>query len=100
MSYNSWFETSPDDDIVTLQPAPGDSGCAGWINVGVHAIRVKLDAEGNLTVQTYARTEEGRELAEARVSKETAVEAGGIDPDQSEDEEADEESGKDGSTPC
>lgn len=85
MSTYSYF-LEEDADIVTLKAGDDDVGVSGWVNVGVHSLRIELDSNGNLYVEAFARTNEGRPTARFRVEKGTAVELGGIDSDEGDDE--------------
>lgn len=78
-------------DIVKLVGTKGDF-LSGWINIGSHALQIELNPEGNLRVESYARTNEGgRMLGLFTVSKQDVVDAGGADPGEGEsDDEGDE----------
>lgn len=83
MSTHSQFRED-DNDITTLCADPGDSGMAsGWVNVGIHALRIELDSDGHLLVEAFARGNEDKMTANQAISvtKERAVELGGVDPD-------------------
>lgn len=84
MSSYSTFEIE-EDDIVKLLPDEYEQ-VSGWVNVGVHAVHIELDDEGNLTVQAFARTNEGRLLGGLQVRKESSISEGGVDPDIDLDE--------------
>lgn len=53
---HSTFETE-EDDIVRL--VNDDEPAMGWVNVGVHAVQIMVDEEGNLTIEVEPRTNEG-----------------------------------------
>lgn len=83
---NSTF-TNEDDDIVCLQSdnGPGEN-VHGWINIGVHSVKLEMSSNGDLTVELFARGEEHKSLSAAVTQlKEVAVAAGGIDPDEEVD---------------
>ncbi|MBK4736056.1 hypothetical protein [Noviherbaspirillum pedocola] len=81
MSQNGNF-VEDDSDIVTLEAASGNSERTGWVNVGVHAVCLKLTACGSLFIEVEPRGNEGTKvLGRLVVHKQDAVNAGGSDPD-------------------
>lgn len=84
MSDKGYF-TEEEGDIFKLETDSEDGARMGWINVGTHAVQLKLDSEGQLTVEVCARTNEGQPLGSCIVTKAASVEAGGVDPDCDED---------------
>lgn len=80
MSTDGRFEIE-ENDIVALNADCCDVERTGWVNVGVHAVKIHLTANGNLILKAYARTNERDMLAEITVKKEEAVQKGGTDPD-------------------
>lgn len=70
-----------EEDIVCLKPSPSQASAAGWVNIGVHAVRIELDLDGNLLVETYGRTFEHTPIAYLKVGKTEAESEGGTDPD-------------------
>lgn len=70
-----------DGDIVQLSPRKERHARMGWVNIGVHAVQLMLDRDGNLTVEAYARTEETKAIQSIAVSHQQAVDAGGVDRD-------------------
>lgn len=83
---NGKFEID-DDDIVCLQSDGDTPARSGWVNVGVHAVKLQLSAGGDLLITVHARENETLDLATASVSKATALAGGGVDPDASEEGE-------------
>lgn len=81
MSSNGLFETE-ESDIVKLLPDACTHQRTGWINVGVHSVKLHLNDNGDLIIQAYARSNENDELSEVTVTKESAVAAGGVDYDE------------------
>lgn len=84
MSQNGIFELECSDDIVGLSASPGNQECSGWVNVGVHAVKLELSASGSLLVTIQPRGNEGTILGSAFVKKADAVSAGGINPDDTD----------------
>jgi hypothetical protein len=78
--------TDEDQDIVKLESTSDDGSRMGWVNVGTHAVQLTLDANGALTVEVCARTNEARPLGACVVTKQASIEAGGVDPDCEVDE--------------
>lgn len=81
MSSNGLFETE-ESDIVKLLPDACAHQRTGWINVGVHSVKLHLTDDGDLTIQAYARSNENDGLGEVTITKERAVAAGGVDHDE------------------
>ena len=83
MSNNGVF-IEEEADIVRLDPDASSSTSArsGWVNAGVHAIKIELDDEGNLTVEAYPRCNEYAALAILSVTKIGAKNQGAVDPDE------------------
>ncbi len=81
MSDNSFF-TEEEGDIIKLESDSDDGSRMGWVNIGTHAVQLKLDSAGKLSVEVCARTNEGQPLATCTVTKKASVEAGGVDPDE------------------
>lgn len=81
MSTFSEFEFE-EPDIVRLKPEPGEE-TMGWVNVGVHAVQIMLDREGNLTIEVEPRTNEGAHGYEEKlyVPLAKAMKYGGVNPD-------------------
>lgn len=68
-----------DTDIVRLESEDPNTA-DGWVNVGVHAVKIEL-RDGNLAVEAYPRGDEGRTpLSSACVTRQQAIEDGGCDP--------------------
>lgn len=68
-------------DIVRLESNGEATIRWGWVNVGTHAVLIKLAETGDLEVEVNARTNEGGSLRNLVVTLEESVKAGGIDPD-------------------
>lgn len=66
-------------DIVLLE-SDREGNTTGWVNVGVHSLRIEL-VHGNLTVDAYSRTNERESHGSIFVTKSCAVRCGGVDPD-------------------
>ena len=78
----SFFDIE-ESDIAKLV---GDGASAdGWVNVGTHAVKIE-NSYGRLTVEVHARTAEGTILAAVTVEKDESIQAGGVDPDETEEE--------------
>jgi hypothetical protein len=75
------FFTEQESDVIKLEADSDDGSRMGWVNIGTHAVQLKLDSQGQLSVEVCARTNEGEPLATCTVSKKASVEAGGRDPD-------------------
>lgn len=89
---NNGFFTLEDGDIVKLEAYDAEEPRRGWVNIGVHAVRLDLDTNGQLTVEVCARTMEDKPLGTCVVSKAASIEAGGEDPDAEEAEASNESS--------
>lgn len=74
-----------DDDIVRLEPRPGEVCRTGWINVGAFALHVQIDPDGDLQVTTYAATNEDKPLTTMQVAKAQAMANGAVDLDEEHD---------------
>jgi hypothetical protein len=70
-----------EEDIVTLNPEPGKFECAGWVNVGVHAVHIELNRAGDLSVTLHPRCAEGCSLHTMTQTRKESVAADGVDPD-------------------
>jgi len=68
--------------VVRLVPGGTSDERIGWVNIGVHSVKLQLNARGDLVLETYARMNENDELAKVVVAKAAALAAGGNDPDQ------------------
>lgn len=75
------FFTEQESDVIKLESDSDDGSRMGWVNIGTHAVQLKLDSQGQLSVEVCARTNEGEPLATCTVTKKASVEAGGCDPD-------------------
>ncbi|WP_186214486.1 hypothetical protein [Burkholderia gladioli] len=80
MSNNGQFVIE-EDDIVKLESNRETTACAGWVNVGTHAVWIQLAENGDLEVEVNPRENEGGALGKISVSAAESVEAGGVDPD-------------------
>ena len=84
MSTSGLF-SNEEDDITKLEASNHDGSRMGWVNVGTHAVQLTLDANGALTVEVCARTNEAKPLGACVVTKQASIEAGGVDPDADDD---------------
>lgn len=90
MSINGNFRVE-DLDIVTLESGDFDGERktrSGWVNIGPHAVLLKLNEAGDLSVEGFARANEGDALASCQVTCAVALAAGGMDPDHDWSNEA------------
>lgn len=81
MSSNGQF-MEEDSDIVELRADTCEYERTGWVNIGVHSVKLWLSADGHLVIQSFPRSNETAALAEMLINKETAAAAGGVDPDE------------------
>jgi hypothetical protein len=86
MSNHSIFEIE-EDDVVRLRNHDDDiastsANAFGWVNVGVHAVMIELDENGDLLVEICPRTAEVGGHPSLTVTKEASVAAGGHNPDE------------------
>lgn len=67
------FELNSDgDDIVTLNPSDGHSdGTVGWVNVGLHAVKLSLGKRGDLLIESYLRSAEHNVLGSVLIAAAT-----------------------------
>jgi hypothetical protein len=80
MSTDGVFEIE-ENDVITLNPDCSHFERTGWVNVGVHAVHIRLNGEGTLVISTYARTNESETIRSLCVTQDEATAKGGIDPD-------------------
>lgn len=93
MSTNGNFEID-DCDIVRLEGRldgeSTDYERTGWVNVGRFAVRIELDATGDLTIGAYALGNEDKPFGTITASRAEALAAGAMTPQDEADVEADQ----------
>ncbi len=81
MSDHGAFTIDEDPDIVNLTPQGSGKSCTGWVNIGVHAVKISQDDQGHLLVESFPRCQEHEPLASMSVDRHRAVVKGGRNPD-------------------
>lgn len=84
MSENGKFVHDGEDDIVILQAISPDVEVTGWINVGMHAVKITLHSTGDILIESFARTNETEVLGQLETTRDEAVRLGGYDPEELE----------------
>lgn len=81
MSSEGRFEIEETDIARLVSENEGSRERVGWVNVGAHAVKIELDAAGNLKVEAYPKQNESPDkvLAILRINHLDAMGNGAVD---------------------